>query len=45
MSKVSSKARYIAFQEWYKWASQRYTSMKRKKKPQAPDYAKPSGEY
>jgi hypothetical protein len=32
MSKVSSKARYIAFQEWYNWASQRYTSMKRKKK-------------
>jgi len=45
MSKVSSKARYIAFQEWYKWASQRYTSMKRKKKPQVPDYAKSSGEY
>ena len=45
MSKVSSNARYIAFQEWYKWASQRYTSMKRKKKPQTPDYARLNEEH
>lgn len=33
MSKVSSKARYEAFQEWYKWASTRYTSMRKKIRP------------
>jgi hypothetical protein len=32
MSKISGKTRHEAFQEWHKWASQRYTSMKRKKK-------------
>jgi hypothetical protein len=37
MSKVSSKARYEAFQEWHKWAQTQYKSMKRKKKSR-PDY-------
>jgi len=37
MSKASAKARYEAFSEWHKWASQRYNSMKRKKKAR-PDY-------
>jgi hypothetical protein len=45
MSKVSSKARYEAFSEWFKWAQTKYPSMKRKKKSQAPDYAKLNGEY
>ena len=45
MSKVSTKARYEAFSEWHKWASQRYNSMKRKKKAR-PDYmAYAEGEY
>ena len=45
MSKVSSKARYEAFMEWHKWASQRYNSMKRKKKAR-PDYlVNGNGEY
>lgn len=37
MSKVSSKARYEAFQEWYKWASNRYTSMRKKTRPSNQD--------
>ena len=37
MSKVSGKTRYEVFQEWHKWASNRYQSMKKKKKAQ-PDY-------
>lgn len=37
MSKVSSKARYEAFQEWYKWASTRYTSMRKKTRPTTQD--------
>ena len=37
MSKVSSKTRYEAFMEWHKWAQNRYSSMKRKKKAR-PDY-------
>jgi len=37
MSKVSSKARYEAFQEWYKWASNRYASMKKKRHPNSQD--------
>jgi len=32
MSKVSSKTRYETFMEWHKWASTRYSSMKKKKK-------------
>ncbi len=32
MSKVSSKTRYETFQEWHKWASSRYASMKKKKR-------------
>ena len=32
MSKVSSKARYEAFMEWHKWASGRFSSMKKKKR-------------
>lgn len=32
MSKVSSKARYEAFTEWHKWASGRFSSMKKKKR-------------
>ena len=32
MSKVSAKTRYETFQEWHKWASTRYQSMKKKKK-------------
>jgi hypothetical protein len=45
MSKVSSKARYEAFMEWHKWAQNHYKSMKRKKKPQAPDYMRLDGEH
>jgi len=45
MSKVLSKARYEAFSEWHKWASQRYNSMKRKKKTQVPDYIRLNEEY
>jgi hypothetical protein len=37
MSKVSSKARYEAFQEWYKWASNRYASLKKKRRPDSQD--------
>ena len=37
MSKVSSKSRYEAFQEWYKWASNRYASMKKKRRPDSQD--------
>lgn len=37
MSKVSSKARYEAFMEWYKWASVYYTSMKKKRRPDSQD--------
>jgi len=37
MSKVSAKTRYEVFQEWHKWASNRYQSMKKKKRTQ-PDY-------
>ena len=45
MSKASAKSRYEAFSEWLKWAQNKYPSMKRKKKPQAPDYVKLNGEY
>lgn len=45
MSKVSSKARYEAFMEWHKWAQNKYPSMKRKKKPQVPDYMRLNEEY
>ena len=45
MSKVSSKARYEAFSEWHKWAQNHYKSMKRKKKPQMPDYLRLDEEY
>ena len=37
MSKMSSKTRYEAFMEWYKWAQHKYPTMKKKKK-QRPDY-------
>ena len=44
MSKVSSKARYEAFMEWHKWAQNRYSSMKRKKKAR-PDYMLSNEDY
>jgi hypothetical protein len=44
MSKISAKARYEAFQEWYKWASHNYASMKvKKQKPIAPTYTSYGG--
>jgi hypothetical protein len=39
MSKISGKTRHEAFQEWHKWASHRYASMRvKKQKPIAPTY-------
>lgn len=38
MSKSSSRARYEAFTEWYKWAQQNYPILKLKKKPK-PEYS------
>ena len=44
MSKMSAKTRYEALQEWHKWASSKYTSMKvKKKKPIAPTYVSYGG--
>jgi len=45
MSKMSAKTRYEAFMEWHKWAQHKYPSMKRKKKPQVPDYMRLNEEY
>ena len=45
MSKASAKSRYEAFSEWFKWAQNKYPSMKRKKKPQVPDYMRLDEEY
>lgn len=45
MSKVSSKARYEAFSEWYKWAQSQYKSLKRKKKVRPDHLAYTEGEY
>jgi hypothetical protein len=45
MSKVSSKARYEAFSEWFKWAQTKYPSMKRKKKVRPDHLPHAEGEY
>jgi len=38
MSVNSPKQTYETFQEWYRWASNKYPSMKKKKKPQPDTY-------
>lgn len=40
MSKNSSKQQYETFQEWYRWAVNKYPSLKKKKKPQTETYYK-----
>jgi hypothetical protein len=40
MSVSSPKQRYEAFQEWYRWASNKYSSLRTKKKPQQETFYK-----
>jgi len=38
MSKVSSKQRYEAFQEWLNWGKSQYPSLRKKKKTPMPEW-------